>query len=221
MKIVEREKARELRKKGMSISQIIQETGFSKASVSFWTRDIVLTKSQRNKISLRGRSIESIEKRRVNRLSNIKIKRRIIMDMAKKDFSNISNKELRLIGAMIYWAEGGKTGYWSVRLSNSDPLIIKVMMKFFRQVCKVREEKFRAYIHTFAYANVEKTEKYWAKVSSIPREQFNKTYVKPSVASLQKRKTLPYGTVEIYVHDTKLFLTIKGWIEKISQLVLK
>ena len=36
-----------------------------------------------------------------------------------------------------------------------------------------------------------KTEKYWSKVSGIPRNQFFKTYVKPSSASLHKRNTLP------------------------------
>lgn len=221
MKIVERERARALRLQGKSMNQIIEETGFSKASVSFWTRDIVLTKEQRNKISMRGRSVESIEKRRLSRLFNINNKRRVIIDTAKKDFSNLSLRDLKIIGAMIYWGEGGKTGHWAVRLANSDPLIIKVMMRFFREVCKVPESKFRANIHTFELANVKETERYWSKVSGIPLKQFYKTYLKPSKASLQKRKTLPYGTIDIYVSDTKVFLAIKGWIEKIAELVLK
>ncbi|OHA97825.1 MAG: hypothetical protein A3E02_02300 [Candidatus Zambryskibacteria bacterium RIFCSPHIGHO2_12_FULL_38_34] len=221
MKIVEKERARTLRKQGKSMNQIVEETGFSKASVSFWTRDIVLTKAQRNKISKRGRSIESIEKRRLSRLFNINNKRRAIIETAKKDFSDLSARDLKLIGAMIYWGEGGKTGNWSVRLANSDPLIIKVMMRFFREICKVPENKFHAHIHTFENADVEKTEKYWSEISRISRKQFYKTYIKPSIASLQKRKTLPNGTLDIYVHDTKLFLTIMGWIEKIKDILLK
>src|SRR3989344_1596899 len=221
MKIVEKERARTLRKQGKSMNQIVEETGFSKASVSFWTRDIVLTKAQRNKISKRGRSIESIEKRRLSRLFNINNKRRAIIETAKKDFSDLSARDLKLIGAMIYWGEGGKTGNWSVRLANSDPLIIKVMMRFFREICKVPENKFHAHIHTFENAAVEKTEKYWSEISRISRKQFYKTYIKPSIASLQKRKTLPNGTLDIYVHDTKLFLTIMGWIEKIKDILLK
>jgi hypothetical protein len=221
MKTVEREKARILRKQGKSMNQIIEETGFSKASVSFWTRDIVLSQAQKNKISKRGRSVESIERRRISRLSNVNKKRREAIENAKKDFNSLSLRELKLIGAMIYWGEGGKTGYWSVRLANSDPLIIKVMMRFFREVCGVSDDKFRAHIHTFENANVENTEKYWSELTGIPRGQFNKTYKKPNKASLQKRLTLPNGTLDVYVHDTKLFLTIKGWIERISELVLQ
>lgn len=220
MKIVEKEKARALRKQGKSINQIVREASLTKSSVSLWVRDIVLTKTQKKKLSERGRSVESVEKRRINRLFNEERKRQVIIDKAKDDFSTISLNELKLIGIMLYWGEGGKTGNWSVRLANSDPAIIKVMMRFFREVCRVPEHKFHAHIHTFENADVNKTEKYWSQISGISRKQFYKTYTKPSIASLQKRKTLPFGTLDVYVHNTQLFLTIKGWIEKVKELVV-
>lgn len=221
MKLIEKEKARVLRKKGYSINQIIKETGSSKASISLWVRDVVLTQVQKNKISLRGRSIESIEKRRINRLFNENKKRQIIIDEAKKDFTNISSDQLKLIGIILYLGEGGKTSRSMVRLANSDPLVIKIMMKFFREICNVPDNKFRASVHTFQHANVQQTVKYWSKISGIPIGQFFKTYVKPSAASLQKRNTLPFGTFDIYVCDTRLFLTIMGWIEKIKELTIR
>ncbi|MDO8565297.1 MAG: hypothetical protein Q7R67_01610 [bacterium] len=221
MKIIEKEKARTLRKQGKSINQIIKETGLTKSSVSVWVRDIMLTKVQKEKLSERGRSVESIEKRRISRLFNENKKRQIIIDEAKKDFTSISWEQLKLIGIILYLGEGGKTNRNMVRLSNSDPLVIKIMIKFFREICKVPDSKFRASIHTFQHANILETEKYWSKISGIPRSQFFKTYIKPSAASLQKRSTLPFGTFDIYVCDTKLFLTITGWIEKIKDLVIE
>ncbi len=220
VKIPEKELARSLRKQGKSINQIVREAGLVKSSVSLWVRDIVLTKKQKMTLSEKGRSVESVEKRRVNRLDNEQRKRQIIIDKAKEDFTNISHEQLKLIGTMLYWGEGGKTGNWTVRVANSDPVLIKVMMRFFREVCGVAEHKFRVHIHTFENADVDKTEKYWSQVSGIPRKQFYKTYTKPSIAGLQKRKTLPFGTVDIYVHSTQLFLTIKGWIEKIRELII-
>ena len=220
MKVAEKEKARYLRKKGKSINEIIQETGSSKASVSLWVRDIILTTAQKKKISEKGRSIESIEKRRINRLFNEQHKRQAIIDSAKKDFTNISKEQLKLIGIALYIGEGGKTNRGMVRLANSDPMVIKIMMKFFREICEVSETKFNGHIHTFAHADIEKTEKYWSKITGIPRDKFYKTYIKPSAASLQKRNTLQYGTFDIYVCDTKLFLTIIGWIEKIKELII-
>jgi len=96
----------------------------------------------------------------------------------------------------------------------------QIMMRFFREVCKVKDSRFRANVHAFSHTNVEKTEKYWSKITGIPRCQFQKTYVKASSASLQKRHTLPYGTFTINVCDTSLFLTIMGWIEKIKELTV-
>lgn len=163
--------------------------------------------------------MESIEKRRINRLFNEEEKRQILISKAKRDFTVISLEQLKLIGIILYLGEGGKTKR-VVRIANSDPSIIKIMMRFFRKICNVPENKFRASIHTFQHANVEQTERYWSKISGIPRSQFFKTYIKPSAASLQKRNTLPFGTFDIYVCDTKLFLTITGWIEKIKELIV-
>ena len=220
MKVIEKEEARALRKQGKSINQIIEETGSSKASVSVWVRDIALTKRQKNKISLRGRSVESIEKRRVNRLFNEGQKRQTVIDKAKEDFSNISLEELKLIGIILYLGEGSKTNRGIASLANSDPAVIKIMMRFFREVCGVDETRFRGHIHTFAHADINKTERYWSQITGIPRSQFFKTYIKQSSASLSKRKTLPFGTFEICVCDTNLFLTIAGWIEKIKELTI-
>ena len=220
MKLIEKEKARALRKRGKSINQIVKEAGLTKSSVSLWVRDIVLTKAQKNKLSERGRSVESIEKRRLVRLSNEQAKRQVVIDKAKKDFNFISLEQLKLVGIILYLGEGGKTERGIARLSNSDPVVIKIMMRFFREICEVPEEKFRGNVHTFAHADVEKTEKYWSKITGIPRSQFHKTYIKPSSASLQKRYTLPFGTFSINVCDTKLFLTIMGWIERIKELTV-
>jgi hypothetical protein len=220
MKVIEKERARALRSKGKSINEIVREEGFSKASVSLWVRDILLTETQKKRISEKGRSVDSIERRRANRLTNEENKRQIIIDKAKEDFHSISFEELKLIGIILYLGEGGKTKRGLVRLANSDPAVIQIMMKFFRNVCEVSEDRFRGHIHTFTHADVEKTEKYWSKITGIPRNQFYKTYIKPSAASLQKRNTLPFGTFDIYVCDTKLFLTIIGWIEKVKTLCL-
>lgn len=218
MKLAEKEKARSLRKEGYSINQIVKEIGATKSSVSVWVRDIILTHTQKKKLSENGRSVESVERRRIARLANEQAKRQIIFDNAKKDYKSISQEELKLIGIILYLGEGGKTERGTVRLSNADPAVIKIMMRFFREVCHVSENKFRGNVHTFSHADIEKTEKYWSKVCGIPRSQFQKTYIKNSSASFQKRQTLPYGTFTINVCDTRLFLTIMGWIEKIKEL---
>ncbi len=115
---------------------------------------------------------------------------------------------------MLYWAEGGKTQRL-VRFSNADPEMIKIMMTFFRKICLVPEVKFRGYIHIHPHLKHEEAEKYWSAVSKIPLEQFFKTYRKPNKSSQNKKDSLIYGTFDIYVLDTELFLKITGWAKGI------
>lgn len=218
MKKEEQKQAQLLRRKGMSLNDIVREVGVSKASVSLWVRDIELSEQQKKKISARGRSVESIERRRVSRINGTLRRHRVVIDAAKEKIKTLSKQDLLLVGAALYWGEGGKTNKGMARISNSDPEVIRFMMRFFREIFNVPAKKFRGHVHTFSHLNAEKAERYWSRVSEIPREQFYKTYSKPSIASKGKRDSLPYGTFQIYVCDTTIFLTIKGWIERLSEL---
>lgn len=122
---------------------------------------------------------------------------------------------------MLYWAEGSKKGKRYVSFSNSDPRIIKVMMRFFREICEVPDNKFRGHIHTHSHLNTKTAEDYWSNVAKIPLRQFFKTYSKPSKASKGKMDALPYGTLDVSIGNVKVFLNIMGWIDKISQILLK
>lgn len=220
MKVIERQRAVTLRHEGRSIKDIARIVGVSKASVSVWVRSIVLSKRQLGVLKTNGFSSEVIEKRRKKRLENEQEKRDEVSTLAQKDIKNISQGDLRLIGLCLYWGEGGKTHKGAARISNSDPAIIKVMMRYFREICTVEEKKFRAHLHIHSHLDVEKAEKYWSSISGIPRGQFFKTYAKPSIASKNKKDSLPYGTFDIYVCNTKLFLQIIAQIEKIKKLTV-
>jgi len=220
MKVDEKKQSIILRKQGKSINEIRNTLNISKASASLWVRDIILTKKQKSLLSQNGRSVASIEKRRISRISNTKKRSDIIIEAAKKEIINISQNDLKITGIVLYLGEGGKTKRGIARLTNSDPDIIKIMMKFFREICLVPEHKFRGHIHTFSQINVKKAEKYWSEVSKIPTNQFYKTYIKLSSASKNKRKTLPYGTFDVSVNDTQLFLKIFGWMEKLKELII-
>lgn len=217
MKVKEKLQAIELRKQGMAMGEIAEKVGVAKSSVSYWVRDIELTQSHRAKLNTNGHSIEAIEKRRISRLANTKARRDKIIIDAKEEAKRLIDNPTWCIGIALYWGEGGKTQNIT-RIANSDPVVIKTMMHFFREVCKVPEEKFHGHIHAFENCDVEKIETYWAKVANMPQSKFFKTYKKPSSASKQKRNTLPYGTFQIYIHDTNFFFRMMGWIEYIKEL---
>lgn len=211
MKVKEKKKARTLRKKGYSINEIVSKVDASKGSVSVWVRDIELTQKQKERLSKKGHSKEVIEKRRKTRLKNERAKRQRIIKKAEGSIENISDRELFFIGVALYWGEGAKKRN-VLHFSNSDPKLIKIMMRFFRNVCGVPIGKMQGHIHLHQHLNVVEAERYWSEVSGIPREQFYKTSQQHNVASKNKKDSLPYGTFSIYVCDTKRALSMKGWM---------
>lgn len=215
MKLKEKLEARRLRSLGCSLDEIQKRLNVAKSSVSLWVRDIELTPKQKRGLSQKGIQKGVIEQRRTTRLKNENARRQLIIDAANKEIKRISKRELWLIGVMLYWAEGGKTRKGMVRFSNSDPEMIKIMMAFFRKVCHVPEEKFRGYIHIHPHLDHKKAERYWSSISNIPLHKFYRTYRKMNPSSKNKRDNLPFGTFDVYVLSTELFLKILGWAKGI------
>jgi len=222
MKLRERQQARELRKKGYSMLEIAEVLHVAKSSISNWVRDLDLSQDFKNRLAEKGHRFEVVQKRRLSRLNNEEIKRTATIDRASNEISSISKSELMFIGLALYWGEGRK-GRRTVSVSNSDPLLIQTMMKFFREICNVPENKFRGHIHIHSHLDTEVAEKYWSNVSNIPRSQFFKTYRKPSIGSFGKMRQLdklPHGTFDVYVNDTQLSLRIAGWLKGMRTAVL-
>ncbi|MFC1597946.1 hypothetical protein ACFL2M_00230 [Patescibacteria group bacterium] len=211
MKVKEKRLARKLRSQGQSINEICEELGVAKSSVSVWVRDIKLSKKQEKQLSKKGIQKEVIERRRATRLKNENERRDKMVKAAELEITKLSERELWLIGTMLYAAEGGKTQRGLVRFSNGDPEMIKFMMYFFRKTCTVPEEKFRGHIHIHSHLDHEKAEKYWATITGIKRKKFFKTYRRKANKKDVKKNTLPHGVMDIYICDTKLFLRIQGW----------
>ncbi len=216
MKLKEKNKAINFRQQGVSIGEIARLLNVAKSSVSLWVRDVRLTKSQLNTLNKNGHSVDTIEKRRIARIANTLSKREEIMSVAAKEVCQLQADPLWSIGVALYWGEGGKTQQ-TARLSNSDPSVIRVMMRFFERYSSVPKEKYRGHVHTFSHTNADRSVHYWSKISGIPKDKFFKTYVKQSSASKKKRETLPYGTVQIYLHDSVFFFRLMGWIRGVKE----
>ena len=214
MRIKERKLARQLRQQGLSLRAIVQKIQCAKSTVSVWIRDIPLTDGQILKLKNsqdRGRA------KAANHPNSPKLKwqaiRTIISTKAEKEIpSRVSVSDFKAICAALYWAEGYKQSRALFVFSNSDPDMISLMMRFLIQVCKVSQDKFRGRVNIYPTLDIKTAERYWSKISGIPREQFHRPLVTVSRASKHKRKTLPYGTFRIIISDVYLCSKMSGWI---------
>lgn len=219
MRAIERKKARELRARGLSLREIAERTGCAKSSISDWVRDIPLTPEQIERLELKQDKARAKAANHPNSPKQkwARIRNNLIDSGAKEIPSQYSLAVLKLIGAVLYWAEGYKAGINMVNFSNSDPNMIALMMHFFREVCKVPENKFRGTVHIHPHLDKDSAKRFWSKISGIPIRQFHKTQFGISKASKHKRDTLPLGTFRIIVCDTRLLSRIKGWIKGIGR----
>ena len=110
-------------------------------------------------------------------MAKTKARREVIFKEAFREAGHLSSSPLWCVGVALYFGEGGKTQNMT-RISNSDPAVIKIMMKFFIKICQVDKSKFRGHVHTFDHCDSNRAESYWSKVSGIDRSKFFKTYKK-------------------------------------------
>ena len=221
MKVEERKKARLLRSNGWSLRAIASEIRCSKSVVSKWISDIQLTEEQIEKLKDnqdKGRA-RAAQHPNSSRAKWQKIRNDLRVE-AKQDIpKKYSHALLNAVGAALYWAEGYNASRHSIIFANTDPRMIKLMMLFFKKVCKVPELKFRGKVCIHPHLNIKAAEKYWSDISKISLKQFNKPLLQVSKASQGKRDTLPMGTFSILIGDVYTCSRIKGWIDGLSDWV--
>ncbi len=221
MRAEERVKARKLRAQGLSLREISERIKCSKGSISEWVRDIPLTVEQIARLKSkqdRGRA-NAVNHPNSPKQVWAKIRNDIIASAVKEIPAVHSNLALKVVGTALYWAEGYKAAVNMVSFSNSDSKMVALMMRFFREICKVPKIKFRGAVHIHPHLDKTKAEKFWSKVSGIPLAQFHKTQFGISRASKHKRDTLPLGTFSIIICDTRLQSKIRGWIEGLGMWI--
>lgn len=214
---LKRIQARKLRTQGHSYSSISNEIGISKSTLSYWLRDIPYNPNQETRERLKaGKLKAAIHKNRI-KLESIK---RAEME-AKKEVGELSKRDIFMVGLGLYIGEGSKTG-GHVRIANSDPRMIVLAMKWFKEACGCKQENFRLAIHLYPDNNIERCLAYWSKVTGIPRSQFGKTQIdRREHKKSQKRGKLGYGTAQLSVRGSgKLGVYLARKIEAWSNNVL-
>ena len=221
MKAKERACARDLRRDGWSVREITKRLGCSKSSISHWVQDIPLTPEQVNRLEsnqARGRALAANHPNGPKAVWG-RIRRELIVAAKAEIPTTCSLEVLRVIGTALYWAEGFKRTRSVANFSNSDPAMIALMMRFFRDVCHVQEQKFRGVVNIHPHLDADRAKEFWSRVSGIPLSQFHKTQIAVSRASQGKKDTLPLGTFRIVVADVRLKSRIDGWIEGVTSWI--
>ena len=221
-KQVEYEKAIILRKTGKSITKIAKLLGVSVSIVAVWSRGVELTEEQKEK--LKRRKIRIRHLRRLAKQSHLEKVSRVkkLLKDATAEIKPLSDQELFLTGLALYWAEGfksireGRLGF-----CNSDPRMIKFIIKWFEKALKVKREDFilRTEFNETHKHRTDEIKSFWAKLTGISLNQFEKPFYHRSTWLRDYSNRGDYfGVLRVRVRrSSELLNKTRGWIKGLSQ----
>ena len=186
--MLQQEELINLYKSGRSMMEISKILGCSNSEVRYWMKKF--------QIKRRGHSEASYFKQNPQG-DPFNIKSDLIPN----------EKMLYGLGIGIYWGEGTKVG-GSLKVTNTDPGILKIFIKFLTQICNANKNKISYSIISFNDIDPEIARLYWSSQLKISPEKFGKiTQIPKQGKGTYKRKS-KFGVCNVHFSNIKL----KKWI---------
>ncbi len=210
--ILFKKKAIKLRNKGLSYNEIKKEVPIAKSTLSLWLKSILLKPEHQKRlytkqIQILSKGPQSQKSRREKEVEQI------IKNAEKEIQIPIALKTYRLIGAVLYWAEGSKGKQFA--LTNSDPHLILFTIHWIEKILKIPTEKLKMRLNIYPQQNELKIKNFWSDLTGIPLKNFGKSYIKPANKNY-KKNNLYYGTARIEIpKSTNIKYKIFGWIKAV------
>lgn len=215
----ERIDARKLRTQGMSIKFIAEKLGVAKSTVSIWCSDVVLTKSQKDQLK-RNMISAGHKGRMIGAYINKKKKEEKIKKFRKsglEEVSELSFRDLMILGTALYWAEGSKKGRGSFSFVNSDSQMILIIVKWLKTIFSIEKSDLmpRVVINQIHENRLDEILKFWSNLLELPLDQFQKTFfIKSKQKKVYDDFESYFGTLVLRVRrSTDLRYRILGLIE--------
>lgn len=118
------------------------------------------------------------------------------------------DKELLILGLMLYWAEGSRRNKHIIQMANLDYRLISLFIKFLKRICGIREEKVCLNIQLYRRFDKEKTRNYWSRILGVPK-RYIAVNIHSDTRSKPDKQWSKYGIARIEVRNVKL----KQWID--------
>lgn len=189
-----KKEAIKMRREGNSYSLIADKLSLSKSTLSNWLKGVDFMPNDFFIQNVSSNREKLISFSRVDKLESVR-KAKIY---AEKSIGILSRRDHFMFGLAIYLGEGSKVGNY-VRISNSDPRIIKFSINWFKTHFGVDESSFRIRIHMYPDNNEEEVINYWMKNVSLKREAFFGSNIDYRAKKKNRAGSLPYGTAHLSV----------------------
>ena len=121
----------------------------------------------------------------------------------------LTDAYIKGIAIGIYMGEGNKVAP-AVRVTNTDPMIIRIFRKFLLENCGLKQTKIHYSLICFQDSNLVTVRRYWSEQLEVKDTLFGKiTQIPPQGKGTYRKKSL-FGVCTLHVSNVKL----KSWIMK-------
>ncbi|GAA3335936.1 hypothetical protein GCM10020358_06180 [Amorphoplanes nipponensis] len=178
-----RARAVALRQGGATVPEIAAALSISKSTAYLWVRHLPLDETSEQAQRRRSEHSRRVSETRWEPLRKKRdADRAAINDDQAAWVDELSDREVRLLGAVAYWCEGTKAKPWQpnrcrVTFINSDPGLIRLFLRFLESWGEDRQVlRYRISIHESADA--EAAGRWWAEEVGVPFEIFRRPTLK-------------------------------------------
>jgi hypothetical protein len=207
-----RELGQELRRVGLSYTEIRQLIPVPTGTLSQWCRDVLLDDELRARLALKRPRLDSVRalgaRRRAEALDRIAS----IRGRARAEVPALRDDPEWTAGLVAYWAEGTKRAK-ELQFSNSDPAMILLFIRWLDTFLEIDRSRLNPQLHLHSGQDEEERKRFWSEMLGIHVGQFRKAFFK--VEGTGHRKNILYnGTISIRVRRSgEAFQRVLGWIE--------
>ncbi len=119
------------------------------------------------------------------------------------------------LGIGLFWGEGCKKDMKSVRLGNTDPMLIKNFIFFLKEIYSIKETKLKFGLQIFSDMDPEKAKIFWINFLKIKEEQFGKVIITPARSIGTYKEKTKHGVLTVYFNNIKLRKILQDELESI------
>lgn len=216
---LDKQEAIKLRQKGLSYSQIKEQLGINKSTLSGWLYDMPLSEDRIRE--LRDFSPQRIERYRNTMRGKRDEKNKIAYQNIAQKIGNISDREFLIAGLFLYWAEGSKTKTFSIGLTNTNPAMLVLFIRWL-QFFDVPKSKLKIHLHLYSDMNIKKQMDFWSKTLNLDIKQFRKPYIKKTtLSSITYTNGFGQGTCSVILENGAISAEVLMGVQYIQDVLLK
>lgn len=198
----------EERKLGMSLSELAKKYRLSKSTVSLWCRDVSISEDAQNLIKEKWLKSTAAARKKGTQANRDKRIASIASEysQARSQVGKMTTRDMFVIGAALYWAEGSKKETGSgFSFVNSDSLMIKLMHDWLLTVMGIKKEQLIINVAINASHKDRESEilKFWSNLLDFPVKDFGSTtFIKARHSRVYDNHSSYFGMLRIKVRSS-------------------